>query len=49
MYNVSITSLVLYMKVINKHTGEDVSHHYLRQMKGEITREEFMKITGINE
>lgn len=35
------------MIVTNKQTGEDVSHWFLKQMKGEITREEFMQITGI--
>jgi len=37
------------MICINKKTGEDVSHYYLQQMKGEITREEFMQLTGIKE
>jgi hypothetical protein len=35
------------MICINKKTGEDVSHYFLAQMKGEITRAEFMKLTGI--
>jgi len=37
------------MIVTNKHTGEDVSHYFLQQMKGEITREEFMRLAGIKE
>jgi hypothetical protein len=35
------------MIVTNKETGEDVSHYYLLQMQGIITREEFMEKTGI--
>jgi len=37
------------MKVIIKETGEDVSSLFLKQMKGEITREEFIELTGIKE
>jgi hypothetical protein len=37
------------MIVTNKETGEDVSHWFLKQMQGEITREEFITITGIKE
>lgn len=36
------------MKVINKLTGEDVSSLYLKQMQGEITREEFIKLAGLD-
>jgi hypothetical protein len=35
------------MIITNRETGEDVSHYFLMQMKGEITREEFMELTGI--
>ena len=35
------------MRVINKKTGEDVSSYFLMQMKGEITRAEFMELAGI--
>jgi hypothetical protein len=35
------------MVVVNKRTGQDVSHEYLGLMKGLITREEFNTITGI--
>ncbi len=36
------------MIVTNKITGEDVSDLYLRQMKGEINRDEFIKLAGLN-
>lgn len=35
------------MKIINKITGEDVTSLYLKQMKGEITREQFMKLAKV--
>lgn len=37
------------MRVINKRTGEDVSNLFLQQMKGEITREEFMRLAKVTE
>lgn len=36
------------MKVINKITGEDVSSLFYRQMKGEITRDEFIELAGLD-
>lgn len=29
--------------------GTDVTKYFVQQLKGEITREEFMRITGITE
>lgn len=36
------------MQILTKD-GRDVSGLFLRQMKGEITREEFIKLAGITE
>ena len=36
------------MIVVNKITGEDVSHYYLQLMKGEITNEEFEILAGVS-
>mgnify|MGYP000651263887 CR=1 FL=1 len=35
------------MRVIIKDSGVDVTSLILKQMQGEITREEFIKLTGI--
>jgi len=36
------------MMITNKRTGKDVSGLYLQQMKGEITRDEFIKLAGLD-
>lgn len=36
------------MKITNTRTGEDVSNLFLMQMKGEITRDEFIKRAGLD-
>jgi len=35
------------MLITDKKTGRDISKEYLKLMRGEITQEEFEKLTGL--
>jgi len=36
------------MKIVHKETGEDFTSLIYRQMKGELTREEVIKLAGLD-